>query len=48
MGMAICDICGEIVAKPYLRLIGSGQACEVKELKKVCIDCSGYKDGFEK
>ncbi|PMP96372.1 MAG: formylmethanofuran dehydrogenase [Thermodesulfobacterium geofontis] len=48
MGMAICDICGEMVARPYLRLIGSGQACEVGEFKKVCIDCSGYKEGFEK
>jgi len=48
MGMGVCDICGEMVARPYLRLIGKAQACEVVELKKVCIDCSGYEEGFEK
>ena len=48
MGTGVCDICGEMVARPYLRLIGKAQACEVVELKKVCIDCSGYEEGFEK
>jgi len=43
MGLEVCEICGEPVAKAYVRIIGSGQ-----NIKKVCIDCSGYEEGFEK
>jgi formylmethanofuran dehydrogenase subunit E len=43
MGLEVCEICGEPVAKAYVRIIGGGQ-----NIKKVCIDCSGYKEGFEK
>jgi len=39
LGSAICEICGEWVSIPYLRILGD---------KKVCIDCSGYSEGFEK
>jgi len=45
MKMGICEICGEMVAISYLRLIPNAQA---GEFKKVCIDCSGYPEGFEK
>jgi len=43
MGLEVCEICGEPVAKAYVRIIGGGQ-----NIKKVCIDCSGYEEGFEK
>ncbi len=35
MGLHPCDICGELVAAPYLRVVGE---------KHVCIPCSGYQD----
>lgn len=34
MGLHPCDICGELVAAPYLRVVGD---------KRVCIPCSGYE-----
>lgn len=34
MGLHPCDICGELVAAPYLRVVGD---------KHVCIPCSGYE-----
>jgi formylmethanofuran dehydrogenase subunit E len=43
MGLEVCEICGEPVAKAYIRIIGTGQ-----DIKKVCVDCSGYPEGFEK
>jgi formylmethanofuran dehydrogenase subunit E len=43
MGLEVCEICKEPVAKAYVRIIGGGQS-----IKKVCIDCSGYEEGFEK
>jgi len=39
LGAQACEICGEWVSLPYLRVLGP---------KKVCIDCSGYEEGFEK
>lgn len=47
MGMEVCEICGEIVSLPYIRLLGTNKACSTGN-KKVCIDCSGYEEGFEK
>jgi formylmethanofuran dehydrogenase subunit E len=43
MGLEVCEMCGEPVAKAYVRIIGGGQ-----DIKKVCVDCSGYPEGFEK
>lgn len=34
MGLSPCDSCGELVAKPYLRVVGD---------KHMCIPCSGYE-----
>ncbi len=39
LGAQPCEICGEWVSIPYLRVLGN---------KKVCIDCAGYEEGFEK
>lgn len=39
LGSSVCDICGEWVSIPYIRILGE---------KKVCIDCAGYTEGFEK
>ncbi len=39
LGSIICEICGEWVSIPYIRILGD---------KKVCIDCAGYTEGFEK
>jgi formylmethanofuran dehydrogenase subunit E len=39
LGAQPCEICGEWVSPPYLRILGN---------KKVCIDCAGYEEGFEK
>ncbi len=33
MGLVPCDNCGELVARPYLRVVGT---------KHMCIPCSGY------
>ncbi|GAB6163042.1 FmdE family protein [Desulfothermus naphthae] len=34
MGLVPCDSCGELVARPYLRVVGE---------KHMCIPCSGYE-----
>ncbi|MCD6548111.1 MAG: TraR/DksA C4-type zinc finger protein [Thermodesulfobacterium sp.] len=39
LGSIVCDICGEWVSIPYVRILGE---------KKVCIDCAGYTEGFER
>jgi len=39
LGGQPCEICGEWVSPPYLRVLGD---------KKVCIDCAGYSEGYEK
>jgi len=39
LGAQACEICGEWVSLPYLRILGD---------KKVCIDCAGYEEGYEK
>lgn len=39
LGSIVCGICGEWVSLPYVRILGE---------KKVCIDCAGYPEGFEK
>ncbi len=39
LGSAVCEICGEWVSIPYLRVLGD---------KKVCIDCAGFDEGYEK
>ena len=39
MGMINCEICGELVAKAFVRVIG-----QPGNLKLVCIDCAGYEE----
>lgn len=45
MGFGICEICGENVARAYLRLIPGGQP---GEFKKACINCAGYEETFDR